>query len=674
MGFEDELDDLLSTTETVLKEDLRQLQRLTDDRRRKLYNQIKADEETFKYEFEPEWRSRLESVDDQTFRGKFATAQLFLHAASRLDDRAETIAPDRFTEDEFQAVIEFDEYRAFDVSDEEELTRRIRERDDEIYAFVVEEVTTQTDERQGILRSQSNDIGKAVMAYLKDRYEDRLDTAERAVALYIQAHGLPNVIESIEEAVEATTDASATRAEVRAEVEAALEEFSERMHASLAGQERALRAEIDGLAAELAESEPGDDDVATELRSLRERVAEFESTQRQAASEYAEMADRLETKAAALDDQIADLERLQERTARDAAAEAAEAATEQADQLVSEELERLRDQRDELTAEVDRLERERERVEAAGERLDREYDDLENRVDEIETSVAPDMDVEEGPAVPASVARLYELDYVGRVETSLADADSITLPDGTEFTISAGYWDSPGSVQTGDRRDQMRDLLDGADPDLGYYPLGRYVRATVARSGLLSADRLLVIEAVVHANLEAYAANGFDAAPAGIDDLLGYVNHALSRAGSHDTPHLIAVASATGWTDRAVELVTDQSFSRTRFSREASLCLIDLETDELHYDQTDDLIAANAHLVERQVDTERVAACVETIRREYIDVTTDRVMLADVVDEHNIRAPVVKRAFEELATADDGRVLPTDAGLALDLTAGRPGV
>jgi hypothetical protein len=183
---------------------------------------------------------------------------------------------------------------------------------------------------------------------------------------------------------------------------------------------------------------------------------------------------------------------------------------------------------------------------------------------------------------------------------------------------------------------------------------------------------MLVIEAVAHANLEAYATNGFDASPAGVDDLLGYANYALSRADSHDTPHLLAVASATGWTDRAVELVEDTSASRARFGETVSLCLIDLESDALHYDSTDDLVAQNVHLLERQVDAERVAACVETIRRDHVDATTDRVMLAEVVDRYDFRAPVVKRAFEDLAAADGGRVLPTDAGLALDLTADRP--
>jgi len=194
------------------------------------------------------------------------------------------------------------------------------------------------------------------------------------------------------------------------------------------------------------------------------------------------------------------------------------------------------------------------------------------------------------------------------------------------------------------------------DEAVDHYPLRRRSRYTAVTSGQfgLSTDAALVVEAVVHSNLTAHATNGFDANPAGLDDLLDVINRATERADHYDTPHLIGVASTTGWTDRVRELVAGAELSRTRLGTGVSLCLVDLRTGELLYDRSDDVVHENRSLFERAVRVERVDAVERHVRDEYVqDPMTDTVRLETVAAELGVNEHIVASAFDRLEGADD---------------------
>lgn len=667
MGFHDELDDVLRPANRVLDGDLVDLERMSPTRRERLYEEIRESEERFESELLREYRQKLDDVTTSEVRSQLVTARLFLHVASHRDDRGEVIDPNAFEEDERRAVVEFDRYRAFDVSSTEDLRRRIREKDDDVYEFVVEEVTSQTDDRSSVLDGRDNRIRTAVMDYLNGRYQERIERSEEAVSLYIQEHGLPNVIEGIEDAVEATAEGAERRREVEEAVRTQLDDLSERIHASLRDQERAIRGDIAGIQGEVAAMEGETDaeiDAARLESKLDEVAAEVEAVREERRADVAaldEAIDDLTDKRETLDGALEELTEAGREATKRAADEAAEGVAEDAEEIVSQELQRLRDRREELDGELSRLSRERERLEAAGDRLESEHEQLSERVDRVSASLPAESDADAGGdgVVPARIARLYEVDFISRFDESVREAHSITLPSGEAFEPPAEF--ARRAHEAGDERERMASLLDdqgaGDDVDVDHYPLrrrSRYTVVTSSRFGLVR-DAELVIEATVHSNLEAYAINGFDARPAGLDDLLDVINRVTERANARGVPHLIAAASTTGWTDRVRRLVTESEFSRTRLGNDVSLCLVDVRTGELLYDRSDDVVHANRELFERAVHVERVDACERHVREEYVeDPMTDTVRLSTVASELDAPEHVVASAFDRIEDAGEG--------------------
>ncbi|NLV08364.1 hypothetical protein GOC74_00205 [Halomicrobium mukohataei] len=666
MGFRDEFNDITAPAERVLDKDLIDLEVEPAQRRKELYKRIEQAEQEFEENFRLQYRKKLDDVTVREVRSHLATARLFLHAASRRDDGAPPLAPDAFTEDEIQAAIEFDHYRAFDVSNKEDLQRRIRNKDEVVYEFVVEEVATQTEQESDVFESQRNRIRTSIMEYLGDRYQERLDRSQEAVALYIQYHGLPNVLEGIEDAIDATADGSITRQDVESAVRSELEELSGRLHATMQEQERDIRSDIVSIRSELASVEWEQDvdvdtnDIESKLELLRSEVASLREEQRADVKAFDEAIEELSAQRARIDEKIQELEKAGEEVVESSTADAADSVAAKAERVVSDELNRLEERREELESEVIRLKRERERLEVASDRLTDEQENLEARVTQVSESLPDDdagIEVDQANVVPARIARLYELDFISRFDESVGEAHEITLPTGERFEPSDGF--AENANESGNERSRMRSLLEeSGNPvdEVDHYPLRRRSRYTVVTSSRfgLRKNAELVIEATVHSSLDAFAMNGFDAQQAGLDNLLDIINRVMERAEEHDIPHLIAAASTTGWTDRVRDLVTESEFSRTRLGTDVSLCLVDVRTGNLLYDRSDELVHQNKKLFERAVYVERAEDCKRLIQEGYLsDPLTDIIRLEEIAAKNGYAEHVVSSAFDRIEATGD---------------------
>jgi|GEM_PF-2332627 hypothetical protein len=270
--------------------------------------------------------------------------------------------------------------------------------------------------------------------------------------------------------------------------------------------------------------------------------------------------------------------------------------------------------------------------------------------------------------VTAGTARLFELDYLGRFATTMYEIDRIQLPDET-FQVPRDYWD--GRHGRRDEADQMEALLadhGGGDLDAHpHNPSARYEITAPKYFGLGKQTRM-VIEATVYSHLETHASDGYDATPAGVDDLVSVVGDAVREAASENTPYLLGIASPTGWTDEVVSHVRDDDLSRTRYSRQVSVCLIDLRRGTLIYDESDPVVADNTGLFERSVNAEAVANCVSLLREEYVDsLEHGSVLLTELVDATEFDRHVVKQAFARVEDDGDAEQFYLDEqGLALD--------
>lgn len=653
-------EELTHERDVVLDEDLAALQRLPERTRIERYNEIKGDEETFVREFGRECPAFLTDAETDRARGQFRLARLLVAASFYADDGdtvPRAMAGD-FIEAELQAVVDFDRYKQFDALTESQIEGKIRRMDGEVYDLVTEYTSTQIANMDELV--ENPDVQQDLIERLVDRYEERREKIRHGFFVYVETHGLEHMVEAIEEAVTAVTDAADERERVRDELRAQLDDFAETVDERLDRQYRQFESEIRDIEGKLASQQVDPETVRAELDRLATGGEETATEVVAASEELSARIDRTTELGQRIEVEIDDLEGVRER----AHEEAMDELRDEAVALVEDELDALRDQREEIRTEVDRLERERERVEAARDSLEQRQESLEERVADVERSF-DEGGIEGGDVVTATTARMLELDYLGRFDISMAEAETVHTRDG-EFDVPEGYWE--GRSERRSERASVVALLDGGDPE--EYPtnaLSRYEITSGRYLGLASTTET-TIEARVLADIEAFATNGFDASPATLDDLLGVVNEAVYAAEDGEFEYVLALASPTGWSERVREQVADDDLARSRYSKRVSLCLVDLQDGALVYDDSDPVIRENADLFAPPVDDERVRECTDLVRREYVDaVAHESVLLADVVDDHGFDAPVVKRAFTHLEDEGAGEQLYLDElGLSLE--------
>ncbi|MFB6151303.1 MAG: hypothetical protein ABEJ40_05800 [Haloarculaceae archaeon] len=652
-------EELTHAAETVIDEDLAALERMPERTRVERYNEIKASEEEFVWEFSEDCPDFLTGAERDRVRGTFRLARLLLAASFYAEDGASVprAMADDFIEAELQAVVDFDRYKQFDALSEDQIEAKIRRMEGEVYELVEEYTSTQIANVDELI--ENPEVQQDVIERLLDRYEDRREKIRRGFFTYVETHGLEHMVEAIEEAVTAVNEAADERERVRAELREELDDLSATIDERFERQQRELETKLSSLEGELASREADPEQLRAELDAVerrREGADEGDVLDDLGAriERTTDMEQRLRVK-------IEDLEAVKE-TARE---EADRRAREEATELVEDEIEALRDQREEIREEVERLERERERIETARETLDERQRALEERVADVEQSVpaGEDAGIEGENVVTATMGKVLEMDYLGRFDISMAEVDSLRTRQGT-FEVPDGYWEGRSSRRS--ERPRVASLLDGGDPD-GYPTNGaaRY-EVTTSRYLGLGSDTEMVVEARVLADLEAFATNGFDATPADLDDLLSVVNEAVAEAEDGEYGYLLALASPTGWSERVRDQVTTEDLARSRYSQYLSVCLVDLQDGSVAYDETDPVASENADLFAPPIEAERVSDCVETIRREYVeDVAHESVLLEDVV-EHGYEPHVVKRAFNDLEAEGAGEQLYLDElGLSL---------
>jgi hypothetical protein len=529
--------------------------------------------------------------------------------------------------------------------------------DGEVYTLAKEYHSTQLEDLDTLLDDPT--VQRDVLKQLVNRYDARLDKIKRAVQLYVEIHNPSGLVDSIERAIVAVADAADEREDVREAIEREVRSVAADLDRTLAAREaavesrlRAVEADIDG-----AKSDDVSGGVRAELDALRAQTDELAQTQERALSDLSTRIERAGELDRRLTDRIAELEAAHGRAVADGGLLGEEAVA-----LVSHELDALREQHADVEESIADLERERRRIADAEARLDEREAALAARVEAVSASLTETAERAGDDVVTTAMARLFELDYLGRFDISVHEAAHLHTPDGL-VAVSAATWD--GAVSRRDEIPRLRDHL-GADGDFDAFPANRSVRFELRRSRYLGLgrERQLVLEAGVVSHLEAYARNGFDARPATIDDLLDVVTRVVRTIGSDDAHTVLALASPTGWTDDVRNRLLDEQYARNRFDRRLHLYLVDLQTGQVWFDDSDDLLVGNAALFDVPVDAERLHDCLTAVRalaeRGELNVGLDS-LVADGYPAH-----VVKGAFNRLERDDVGQqLLLGELGLVL---------
>lgn len=638
---------------TLNDSDVASISRETDQRRIDRYNRIKRNEQTLLGEFARDCPTALTDKELRDLRAEFRLARLLLVASFRYEGSVPQPLADDFSDKAVETAIEFERYKKFDIKEKEEIANEIRRMDGEMYELVREYIESDLSDLDQL--QESPEVQRDVMSKLQERYEDRLENLRHGLFKYVEMRGLPGVVSAVEDALGTVDEAREARTAAEEELHDRLDHLEQTVETGFRRQRQTVERQLDDVEAALADTEPDLTEIRQRLRSLDQPDDEYEralSQLQETVTETKSLQSDLETKLEELDE------------ARERSTDTDAAVAEKVSAVVDEELSALRERRAAVAEEVDRLETERERLTAASDRLDERREGLLERVEQWETDEETAAGVDGTTAVTPTIARLYELDYVGGFEQSVHDAATIRLAD-ESFEVPEEYWTDRS--QRRNERPRLRGFLDD-DQSAEQFPLNLSVQFEVTNSGFLGVggETELVIEATVLSDLEAHAEHGFDAGPATLEDLLTYVDRVVQQAESTETDTLVGLASPTGWSEAVRSQVLDGDVARTRFSRRLSLVLVDLRDGELVYDTTDPVADENAHLFALPDDDGRLTDCLSFLREQLGGVGfDDGLMLSEVTAKTGYEAHVVKRAFDRLVEQDGYDLQYVDGELVL---------
>lgn len=635
------------------------------------------------------------SVKEADFE-KMAGAMLFLAAAGYKDKGLQSDliggAYNQKAPEVAEFVLEINEYSILDEYNETQIVRLIENEDDELYQLLKREVSATRKSIQDLNVPESSLENDDEVLFLQDRLARRQEKMSQAVQKYIDGKNLYDILQEFEEAILQTGKAAQTREDIVEALKSEIKDLEEQLQWAIRTQREQFVSEVETMTDELEAELLSTEEFETELNSLegelqwafrehRELILDQLSSQTGGDIERLTPEEMIALLSEQRDDivesieqhlthsqsqiegrldALTDKQRQLNQAIRSVKETREEVSQEEIKTLIESELSQLTDQRDQLAALIDRFERERERLEA-------EVTSLEDAPTPPEPVTEGSDKLEGSDVIPADVARLYEDDFIARIERSVREASEINLPDGEVLTMGTGYWERNSRSEQGSFQGSIVPELP-EDAQIRHYPERPWTRfATVESTGLLgqSEETDLVIEGLTLTRLSTYAEHGYDWAPATLAELHGIVGEVLDRSlvrGQEDAYHLLIVGSPTGWRDNVIEEVEDGAL----FDADVSVCLTDLRTNKPHYYQRDPLLRHNDWLLSLDLLGERVPACVTMIETEHVEESQcERILLQEVVQQHGFDPHVVKLAFNRLEERGIGTQIETDRGLLL---------
>ena len=648
------------------------------------------------YRSNKKFRKLISSQEKKEDLRMMAGAFLYICAAGYHDKGTKSeLVGDAFnqkSEKVVEFVLEIDEYSILDGNTVSEIVALIEDKDGKLYQLFMEEISDAKGSIQEVTVPSSALENDKERRFLSNTLEKRKEKMNKAVQAYISKNSVYDILEEFEEAITNTGRAAITRRDILEALQEEITGLEEQLQWALRNQRELFITEVNKIGAELEEELLSTNELDAHLTDLESELQwafrehrEFITQELDTHSEkdlqtltpqemiallheqrddiITSLEDSLRESQSQVENQLRDLRDKQDSIEEEIAViedSQKQAPREEIEAVVNNELDELITQRDKLDAIIDRFERERSKLEA-------EVDALK----ESPTPPAPITDdgaeVEGTEVIPASVARLYEQDFIAHIERSLRDAAELYIPNEGSVTIEEGYWDSePRSDRGSYQGNIISELPD--DESHRRYPERPWVRyATIESTGFLGRDEdvTLVIEGLTTTRLKTYANHGSDWAPTTLPELHEVVGEAMDRSlyrQQDSAHHLLVVGSPTGWTERVQEEIESGSL----FDADISICLVDLQSDEPCFNKRDKVVTNNQWLVRHELPLETIKRCSKRIDEKYIsDPTCERVLFETVVSELDFSPHIIKRAFDYLEEQGVGMQIETDHGLVL---------
>jgi hypothetical protein len=154
--------------------------------------------------------------------------------------------------------------------------------------------------------------------------------------------------------------------------------------------------------------------------------------------------------------------------------------------------------------------------------------------------------------------------------------------------------------------------------------------------------------------MAAHAADGLDTAPLSLAELLPILDAQAKAAESNRRPHILGLASTTGWDAEAMAYVSADLSGQSYSHRFLLPCLIDLTGGAVVYDELDDRIQPFVALFSFTLEAEDIQRVIAYIR-DYL-MTHDGLPVDEIAATASVSRETAKKALDRLVEAGGHRV------------------
>jgi len=610
VGLSEECLKILKKALDIVSGDLKELECESIDRLLERYHELKNEQGLYE-EVCARHLTFSQAVSDIGF---FLLARLKLASIlRRASDRDEVRrAVNEFNEEEYKALERLDRFATLDFVTSEEIARSLLNRRGEIYWVVKRWYDQQMDEYVKLLDVLEKDgkIKERLAAALRQVYRKRFERIRDGIVRYMEIDPTaPRIL--FKEYEEVLLKLQGVELERR--------NVEERLRKVLGAEDRKeLEAKIEELRSEV-EKIVVDEAANTDLASRCERISYL-----------------IEDVISMIKDRFGFLkesrEKMEERSKE--LSFMFDKVSQEARLALEAEIRRLKETSDLLTKKL--------------EEQSRLLLTLEAEKKALEERLAP----REGPLVTKEEARMMEIIFIERFDKKMRGElpKTFYLPKGeiTVKDVKELYRSSSDETYL------LKEKYGIGEEDLALYPRNTKVSYTITKKRLLEEDLRLVVEAAYLSHLESYVKRGFDARPISLRDFLLFFDRVSQNAQLGQVLRVIGLGSPTGFDDSVKKYVSSQEFGRSFVANCVSLCLVDLLSGEVVYNEADGVAKLYKDLFKLELEEEKLLKV-----RRYLEEQrwlSSSVSISKVLSALGVDSVHVKRVFYQLQAEGLGKV------------------
>jgi len=575
-----DIDRLLGTVDIILREDLESLRRTySESRRIDFWNRITSEYEGFMQNCSVRMPREITDIIKRNY--KFA--MLMLAASFKLNGEKHDEIISMFKPEEYELLLDFEEFKIFDYLDVDKIVEAIKRHDERVYGFIKRYYEKQYHTLEIRWGPLMGDLLKA----FEERYSRRRKKIEEAVVAYVRKYGLIETVSEIEEVIRKILEAGEFKKNLEEELRRKIQyEYNVdqlKRSMTLLEEEREKLLEIlERIENSIATTSAEVRTLTSELERTKAEKERILKTYEETSSKLSIVEKELENTRKKLEEKEKELKNLMEKY--NTYVGAAEA---------------LRAEAESLRNVVSKLNSEAEEYRRMLNAISEEKKLLEERFKEVEAALRGES---EERLVTSEEASAIGESYIARIKYRM------TRP-GTGVTVYDPRYERKVTIS---KWDDEKDITISRTNS----PVKNRVLILAKKRGILSKTPDIILEVMVKVHEENYSLKGYDLKPVTLAEVVEIVREKSKEAEEHNHYEILAIASPTGFTRKAIEYVSGEEPHRTFISRNITLYLVDLALGEVYMNKSDPAAVSNADVVKPELPEDDVRKVVNYVLSE----------------------------------------------------------